>query len=33
MKNKYIEVAPDIFLTEEEHEANMKFDEMRDNEL
>lgn len=28
---QYIEVCPGVFITEEEHEANMQFDEWRDN--
>lgn len=30
---KYIEVAPGIYQSKEDYEANMAFDEARDNEL
>lgn len=32
MKNKHIEVVKDVFLTEEEHQGNVEFDELRDNQ-
>jgi hypothetical protein len=30
---EYIQVTPNIFLSKEDHEANMRFDEARDEML
>lgn len=32
-ENKDVQVAPGIYQSREDYEANMKFDEARDNEM